>query len=179
MEQTDADAERHVFVLFCFFQGLFWKPLKTSPRRLYIIRMCTLFFEHRASLRDSSTFALENCDCPCRPKPRRSAAKLSIQLTARGAPLTLLVPKCYPGSCQQSAFLLSPLPSLHKTQLYTFLCWTALHTTNSRLFATVFSIELRQSVSSTKVSILVMGVVKGDHGSRLKQVISEKPNWQD
>lgn len=51
MEQTDAEAERHVFVFFCFvFQGLFWgKSLETiSPRRLYIIRMCTLPFEHKS-----------------------------------------------------------------------------------------------------------------------------------
>lgn len=115
-----------------------------------------VIFEHRASLRDSSTFALENSDCPCRPKPRRWAAKLSIQLTTRG-----LRSPCSYQSCQLSAFLPSPLPSLHKTQLYTFLCWTAFHATNSRLFAMVFSIELRQSVSSTKVSILVLGVVKG------------------
>lgn len=121
MEQTDAEAERHVFVFVCFFWFVFfkdfWKPLQTSPKTSVHYPYVHVIFEHRASLRDSSTFALENCDCPCRPKPRRWAAKLSIQLTTRG-----LRSPCSYQSCQQSAFLPSPPPSLHKTQLYTFLC---------------------------------------------------------
>lgn len=120
MEQTDAEAERHVFCLFCFvlfFSRTFWKPLQTPPRRLYIIRMCTLSLNIELLYGTPPLLLWKTVTARVAPKPRRWAAELSLQLTTRG-----LRSPCSYQSCQQSAFLPSPPPSLHKTQLYTFLC---------------------------------------------------------
>lgn len=158
MEQTDAEAERHVFGFFfgLFFSRTFWKPLQTSSRHLYIIRMCTLSL---------------NIELLYGTPP----LLLWKTVTARVAPsLGVGQPNSRYSSPPGGSAHLARTKVVNKAHSFRHLChlytrhscipfyvWTAFHATNSRLFATVFSIELRQSVSSTKVSILVMGVVKG------------------
>lgn len=154
MEQTDAEAERHVFCFFLFFSRTFSKTVENFTQTSVHYPYVHVIFEHRASLRDSSTFALENCDCPCRPQTSAFGSQTLDTAHHQGAPLTLLVPKL---STKAHSFR-------HLCHLYTRHSCIPSYVgplSKLRLFATVFSIELRQSVSSTKVSILVLGVVKG------------------
>lgn len=131
MEHTDAETDRKTSSL----SRTFWKPLTQLCRWswcLYIMCICTLTSHSTLTACPCAVdlctrpFALENCVWLPVSLEALAFDSQTVDTDHQGALLTLLVPKCCPGSCQHicsSEITLCQLNTRHRRIFQSFIAW--------------------------------------------------------